>query len=137
MFSSDTMINILVNKPTIMMNAKLELLSLWNWFCSLTIFELKFISQFITCEYKGKNDDLQPVGLCDREKLSISSPDGIPVNQRNPLLLHRLKNIITYLPRPLTVNVVMHPLLEQIIQKMHLSTELCKLLDEFSLNKHG
>ncbi|KAH8848932.1 hypothetical protein KSF78_0009698 [Schistosoma japonicum] len=135
--SSDTMINILVNKPTIMMNAKLELLSLWNWFCSLTIFELKFISQFITCEYKGKNDDLQPVGLCDREKLSISSPDGIPVNQRNPLLLHRLKNIITYLPRPLTVNVVMHPLLEQIIQKMHLSTELCKLLDEFSLNKHG
>ncbi|CAH8576084.1 unnamed protein product [Schistosoma guineensis] len=131
---SDAMINVLLNKPTIMVGAKKELSSLWSWLCTLNTVTLKFISQFVVCTYQSENH-MQSIGLCNREKSSLISFDEIPVIQRSSLTLYTLESVITCLPRPLYVNLVMHPSWEQLIHKMHLSTELCKILNESVLNK--
>ncbi|CAH8582921.1 unnamed protein product [Schistosoma bovis] len=131
---SDAMINVLLNKPTIMVGAKKELSSLWSWLCTLNTVTLKFISQFVVCTYQSENH-MQSIGLCNREKSSSISFDEIPVIQRSSLTLYTLESVITCLPRPLSVNLVMHPSWEKLIHKMHLSTELCKILNESVLNK--
>lgn len=131
---SDAMIDVLLNKPTIMVGAKKELSRLWSWLCKLNAVTLKFISQFVVCTYQNGNH-IQSIGLCNREKSSLISFDEMPKVQRSPFTLYTLQSIITYLPRPLSVNLVMHPSWEQIIHQMHLSTELCNMLNEYILNK--
>ncbi|CAH8514956.1 unnamed protein product [Schistosoma turkestanicum] len=134
---SDAMINVLSNKLNITTNAKEELSSLWNWLCALNAIKLKFISQFVACTYKNDSSLPASIGLCTREKSTSISFDKTPISQRNSLTLHRLQNIIMNLRRPLLVNLVMHPSWKPIVHEIHLSTELCKLLDKYVLTKHG
>ncbi|CAH8855868.1 unnamed protein product [Trichobilharzia szidati] len=110
-------------------HSKEEIFNLWNWLCSLTKAQLKFIGQFLLCTYQS-NSNIHSLGLCERQKSTILSFNGIPITQRNSLTLHRLKNIFTYLPRPIIVNVVMHPYLGRVIHKMHLPYELCNMLNQ-------
>ncbi|CAI2730573.1 unnamed protein product [Schistosoma spindalis] len=102
---SDAMIDVLLNKPTIMVGAKKELSSLWSWLCTLNTVTLKFISQFIVCTYESDNH-IQSIGLCNREKSTLIPFDEIPVIQRSSLTLYTLESVIMYLPRPLSVNLV-------------------------------
>lgn len=90
----------------IMVGAKKELSSLWSWLCTLNTVTLKFISQFVVCTYQSENH-MQSIGLCNREKSSLISFDEIPVIQRSSLTLYTLESVITCLPRPLYVNLVM------------------------------
>ncbi|VDQ04922.1 unnamed protein product [Trichobilharzia regenti] len=110
-------------------HSKEEIFNLWNWLCSLTKAQLKFIGQFLLCTYQS-NSNTHSLGLCERQKSAIISFSGIPIIQRNSLTLHRLKNIFTYLPRPVIVNVVMHPYLGRVIHKIHLPHELCNMLNQ-------